>query len=207
MIHPNTELKFISENVGYGVFATTDIPEGTIIYIKDSLEISVTPTEFDMHSKEMQEVIDKYSYIDEYGNRIVSWDFAKYVNHCCNCNTMTTGYGFEIAIRDIKAGEQITDEYGLFNILYEMDLVCSEQCCRKKLTPNDFDLFYPLWDEKIKPALKKIFSVNQPLGYLIDEQTKMDVDHFLNDPEKYKSVHALKYHKPQVMNGHKKVLV
>ncbi len=207
MIHPKTELKFISDQVGYGVFATTDIPKGTIIYIKDSLEIMVTPEAFQLHPQEMQETIDKYSYIDENGNRIISWDFAKYVNHCCNCNTMTTGYGFEIAIRDIKAGEEITDEYGLFNILYEMDLVCSEQCCRKKLSPVDFDLYFSVWDEKIKPAINNIFSVEQPLGYLIDDQTRGDLENYLRDPKLYKSVYSLRHRKTQVLNGHQKVLV
>ena len=43
MIHPNTELRFINPVVGYGVFATDFIPEGTITYVKDSLELEVSP--------------------------------------------------------------------------------------------------------------------------------------------------------------------
>lgn len=206
MIHPNTELKYINDMVGYGVFATSHIPEGTIIYIKDSLEITISQLDFQLHTKEMQEVIDKYSYIDENGSRIISWDFAKYVNHCCNCNTITTGYGFEIAIRDIAAGEQITDEYGLFNIEYEMDLMCSEHCCRKKLTLQDFDLYHKDWDEKVKPALNKVFSVEQPLGDFLDKNTRKELEMYLKNPKKYKSVYALKYHKEYKSNGHKKAL-
>ena len=136
MIHPNTELKLINEHIGYGVFATADIPEGTIVYVKDSLELIVSPTDYLMHSEAMKDVIEKYSYIDEKGNRIISWDFAKYVNHCCNCNTISTGYGFEMAIRDIQKGEQITDEYGIFNLEKEMVLVCGQENCRKKTPPN-----------------------------------------------------------------------
>jgi uncharacterized protein len=207
MIHPNTELKFINDIVGYGVFATSDIPEGTIIYVKDSLEISISQLQYQLETKEMQEVIEKFSYIDENGNRIISWDFAKYVNHCCNCNTISTGYGFEIAIRDIAAGEQITDEYGLFNIEQEMELVCCEQCCRKKLTPQDFDLYYQNWDEKIKPSLNKIFSVDQPLAAYLEENTRKEVEMYLNNPDKYKSVYTLKYHKEHKLNGQKKVMV
>ena len=71
MIHPNTELKLINEHIGYGVFATADIPEGTIVYVKDSLELIVSPTDYLMHSEEMKDVIEKYSYIDEKGNRII----------------------------------------------------------------------------------------------------------------------------------------
>ena len=38
MIHPKTTLRFINEEVGYGLYATEFIPKGTITYVKDSLE-------------------------------------------------------------------------------------------------------------------------------------------------------------------------
>ena len=38
MIHPNTRLGFVNEEIGYGVFATALIPKGTIVYVKDDLE-------------------------------------------------------------------------------------------------------------------------------------------------------------------------
>lgn len=193
MIHPDTELKFINEQVGYGVFATATIAEGTIVYVKDSLELSISPTDYLMHSKEMQEVIEKYSYIDEKGNRIVSWDFAKYVNHCCNCNTISTGYGFEIAIRDISKGEQITDEYGIFNLEKSMTLVCGEENCRKEIKPADFDTYYQEWDEKIKKSIRKLFEVPQPLMPFIDEKTRGELDELSRCPEQYKSVYNLKF--------------
>lgn len=207
MIHPKTELKYISDQVGYGVFATEDIAEGTIVYVKDSLELVVTPTEYLLHTKEMKDVIEKYSYIDENGNRIISWDFAKYVNHCCNCNTMSTGYGFEIAIRNIKKGEQITDEYGIFNMEEEMVLVCGEQCCRKKITPSDFDNYYQEWDSTIKNCIMKLYDVDQPLVPFLDDKTKKELAALKKDEKKYKSVYSLKYHKEKHLNGARKVLV
>lgn len=193
MIHPKTKLAFINEAVGYGVFATADIPEGTIVYVKDSLEMVVSPTDFLLHGPEMQEMIDKYSYIDEGGNRIVSWDFAKYVNHCCNCNTISTGYGFEIAIRDIKEGEQITDEYGIFNLEKEMVLVCGMKNCRKKIAPDDFETYYEEWDKKIKASISRLFEVEQPLMPLIEESTRNDLNDFFANPQNYRSVYSLKY--------------
>jgi hypothetical protein len=192
MIHPHTNLQYINEAIGYGVFATEDIPEGTIVYVKDSLELVLSPTDFLMHSAEMQTVIDKYSYIDEKGNRIVSWDFAKYVNHCCNCNTISTGYGFEIAIRDIKKGEQITDEYGLFNIEREMEVICGENNCRKKIRKDDFDLYYQNWDKKIRTSMPRLFEVDQPLMPFLDPETRAELDRFSTDPGAYKSVYHLK---------------
>jgi uncharacterized protein len=195
MIHPKTEIKHINDTVGYGVFATDLIPEGTIVYVKDSLEIVVSPTDYLLYSQDMQDSIEKYSYIDENGNRIISWDFAKYVNHCCNCNTISTGYGFEMAIRDIKAGEQITDEYGVFNLEVEIPLVCGEKHCRKKVAPSDFEEHYEEWDTKIKKSIAKLFSVDQPLMPLIEPETRVQLNKYLKNPKMYKSVYSLKYNK------------
>ncbi|WP_420461241.1 SET domain-containing protein [Neolewinella sp.] len=192
MLHPHTRLQHISDVVGYGIFATEAIPAGTIVYVKDSLEISVTPEQFLAHGPEMQAVIDKYSYIDEHGDRVVSWDLAKYVNHCCQCNTISTGYGFEMALRDIAPGEQLTDEYGIFNLDIEMELVCDQPGCRKKIGPRDFDRYYKEWDAKIEPVLPKLFAVQQPLGSLLTAETKRELEAFRNDRGKYKSVYALK---------------
>ncbi len=193
MIHPNTELRLIDEQIGYGVFATSDISEGTIVYVKDSLELTISPTDYLMHNAEMQEVIEKYSYIDEKGNRIISWDFAKYVNHCCNCNTISTGYGFEIAIRDIRKGEQITDEYGIFNLESPMNLVCAGLNCRKVIQPSDFETYYEEWDRKIKKSIVKLFEVEQPLMPFLDQATRSGLDDLYVHPESYKSVYALKF--------------
>lgn len=195
MIHPNTELRYVSDSIGYGVFATMMIPEGTIVYVKDSLEQIISPTDYLMHSNEMQAVVDKYSYIDEKGNRIVSWDFAKYVNHCCNCNTISTGYGFEMAIRDIQKGEQITDEYGIFNLDKEMEVECGQHNCRKVIKPLDFDQYYQEWDGKIRASIAKLFSVEQPLITFLDSDTRSELDEFFTNPEKYKSVYHLKLKK------------
>ncbi len=199
MIHPSTKLKYINKTIGYGVFTTKDIPEGTIVYVKDSLEQVISPAGYLLHSEEMRTIIDKYSYIDEKGNRIISWDFAKYVNHCCNCNTISTGYGFEIAIRNIKKGEQITDEYGIFNIDKEINLICGETVCRKVIHPDDFDKYYREWDEKIKASLLKVFDVEQPLIPLIDKDIKKALDEFIINPEKYRSVYSLKLNKSAVV--------
>ncbi|TXC75238.1 SET domain-containing protein [Luteibaculum oceani] len=192
MIHPKTKIQFISEEVGYGVFATENIPCGTIVYVKDSLELVITPTEYLLQSPDMKKMVDRYSYRDENGNRIVSWDFAKYVNHCCNCNSISTGYGFEIAIRDIEPGEQITDEYGIFNLDEEMNLSCGQDCCRKTIKPDDFDRYYKQWDQKIQLALPKLFEVDQPLMPLLDPATREELDAYFINSDSYKSVYALR---------------
>lgn len=193
MIHPNTELRFVSESIGYGVFATAPIPRGTVVYAKDPLEVEVTPGEYARMSPTMQVIVEKYSYIDQHGIRIISWDHAKYVNHRCDCNTMSTGYGFEIALRDICEGEEITDEYALFNLIESIELACDCPNCRRILRPEDIDTYYPIWDEKVKLALPHILDVAQPLWEFVPEETRRSLQHYLSGRGPYRSVIQLKY--------------
>ena len=203
MIHPHTTLRYINDAVGYGVFATQDIPKGTLVYVKDSLEIELSPEEVEKEKPEMQAIIEKFSYIDERGYRIISWDLGKYVNHCCNCNTISTGYGFEIAIRDIRAGEEITDEYGLFNMDQEFPLLCSNKNCRGVLRPGDLETYYPVWDGQIKQALDKFKEVKQPLLPFVEEGTLNELNTYFQNPEAYKSVISLKYRKEESVESSK----
>jgi uncharacterized protein len=195
MIHPNTAIKFINETIGYGVFATADIMEGTIVYVQDELEIVLNLPEYQKLQPKIKTEVDKYAYIDAQGNRIVSWDFAKFVNHCCNCNTISTGYGFEIAVRDIFKGEQITDDYGAFNLENEMPIFCGEENCRKKIRSTDFESYCMKWDVQIKKSLQKLFEVEQPLLPLLDPATRKSLDEFFQNPEHYQSIYALKQKK------------
>ena len=104
MIHPKTRLRYINDVMGYGLFATAFIPKGTIIYVKELLEIGISPEDYERYRPELQEQIEKYSYTNENGTRILRWDFVKYVNHCCHSNTLSSAYGFDVAIRDIEKG-------------------------------------------------------------------------------------------------------
>ncbi len=192
MIHPHTRLQFINDDIGYGVFAAQHIPRGTIVYVKDPLELEFTPEAYAAHTQEMQAVIEKYSYIDERGVRILSWDFAKYVNHCCQFNTISTGYGFEIAVRDILPGEEITDDYALFNLEYDMSLVCSRPECRGLVSSRDFDRLVPEWDRIIQQTLPLLFDQAQPLLPFLDPETLKELEALSAGNGNYRSVSYLK---------------
>ena len=116
MIHPKTELRFISKEVGYGVFATDFIPAGTITWVLDKLDREFRPEEFFAMDLVYQNIIDTYTFRNNIGNYILCWDHGRFVNHSFNSNCLTTAYDFEIAIRDILPGEQLTDDYGYLNI-------------------------------------------------------------------------------------------
>ncbi len=197
MIHPNTILRFINDDIGYGVFATTPIPKGTIVYVKDELDIEIPKRKFIELDKAHQQAVAKYSYIDQRGVRIVSWDHAKYVNHRCDCNTMTSGYGFELAIRDIAQDEEITDEYGLFNFTAPIQVNCGCANCRKTVLPTDIDNFFQTWDSLVLDALRHVPEVSQPLWDIMDSETRTDLTSFLSGQSAYRSVISVRYnHSP-----------
>lgn len=191
MIHPDTYLHFVSPELGYGVFATHQIPKGTIVYIKDALEIEIPIDSSLLNRPEYEKVIRKYSYL-EAGKLIISWDIEKYVNHSCDSNTLSTGYGFEIAVRDIEAGEELRDDYGPFNVDYEFTCGCGAAACRGKIRRTDFSTYAPVWDSRITEALALYPQVEQPLEVYMDEETQKNLYHYIRTGEDYRSVEALK---------------
>ncbi len=187
MLHPHTRIQHINDEMGYGIFATKKIPAGAITYIKDALEIEISEALLENYTPKMREIIDKYSFIDGNNNHVLSWDLAKYVNHHCESNTLSTGYGFEIAIKDILPGEELTDDYGMF-INKEFECACGSSKCRKTLKPNDYVTQSERWDSLVKPVLKNIWTVEQPLFALIDDENRELLEIFKLDASKYLSV-------------------
>src|SRR5688500_15559302 len=106
MLHPHTELRHVNDQIGYGVFATKLIPKGTITWVRDDLDQTFHPREIDGFSREYQDILEKYTFIDRTGDSVLCWDLARYINHSCNANCLGAGYEFEVAIRDIHPGEE-----------------------------------------------------------------------------------------------------
>jgi hypothetical protein len=79
---------------------------------------------------------------------------------------MTTAYDFELAIRDIKKGEQLTDDYGYLN-LKEPFRGIDEGTKRKVVYPDDLLKYHKVWDIQILEVFGRITALEQPLGQLI----------------------------------------
>ena len=170
MIHPDTEIEFINPEVGYGLVAKKLIPKGTITWVLDKLDREFTPQELENMEPIYQSLIDTYTFRNNKGNFILCWDHGKYINHSFNSNCLTTAYDFEIAIRDIQPGEQLTDDYGYLNISSPFRGI-DEGTRRKVVYPNDILKYYKVWDSKVKQALKKIAKVEQPLKVILSSNT------------------------------------
>jgi len=169
MIHPHTELHFISNEVGYGVVATQPIPAGTITWVYDKLDREFSPAEFQSLEPLYQNILDTYTFRNNNGNLVLCWDNARYVNHSFNSNCLTTAYDFEIAIRDIAPGEQLTDDYGYLNITSPFRGI-DEGTRRKIVYPDDLVRYYKVWDKKLLRVFNRIPKLNQPLKTLISDE-------------------------------------
>lgn len=192
MMHPDTELRFVSKEVGFGVFAKAPIAMGTIIYVQDYLD-QVIPEESLLYEvTEYRQLMDYWSYRKPNGDRVICWDHGKYMNHSCESNTLSTPYDFEIAIRDIREGEEITDDYGHMNIEYEMKCLCGSPNCRRLIQPSDVLTFPDFWDELLSGAYQNVVKVQQPLLKFADpSEIKFFIDDLLNN--NLKSMRTLIY--------------
>jgi uncharacterized protein len=173
MIHPDTALQPVDPRIGYGVVATRHIPVGTITWVRDSLDHSLSFDEVKRLPKLLRPDFDKYAYID--GDRFVlCWDIGRFVNHSCRPTCMAPGFDFEIAIRDIEPGEQLTGDYATYNLDDGFTCHCGEQDCRGQVKPNDRFRFVELWDDLVLQAFARLKQVEQPLWPLVPNRAEVE---------------------------------
>lgn len=187
MIHPHTELRFISNEIGYGVVANQFIPAGTITWVLDKLDREFTPLEFQEMEPIYQNILDYYTFRNNKGCFVLCWDNGRYVNHSFNSNCLTTAYDFEIAIRDIHPGEQLTDDYGYLNISSPFRGV-NEGTKRKVVYPDDLLKYYKTWDKKLIKVFNKIPDLDQPLGELIKPELWEEIHRVASGKKEMESI-------------------
>ncbi|MCB7482200.1 SET domain-containing protein [Christiangramia sediminis] len=175
MMHPDTKLKWISDEKGFGVVATKVIRKGTITWVQDELDAVFQPDEPDNFKPLAKELLEKYSFRNSKGEHILCWDLAKYVNHSFKSNCLSTGYNFEVAIRDILVDEELTDDYGYLN-LSESFVPEDEGVERKTVKPDDTLDLYIEWDKTLEPLFPLIQNLDQPLFELLPEKIKTEID-------------------------------
>lgn len=170
MIHPDTELKFISPEVGFGVVATKLIPKGTITWIGDQLDQIFTPEDVKKLDPFFREILHTYCFRDNHGDFVLCWDNSRFVNHSFNSNCISTAYNFEIAVRDIHPGEELTNDYGYLNVSEPFQALPEPGSKRNMVMPDDPLNFYEEWDEKLRDAFKHFNKVLQPFFKFIEPQ-------------------------------------
>ena len=175
MMHPNTELRFVNDGIGNGVFATTMIPHGTIIWTLCASDKLFTEQQVREMPQEYQDYLATYAYIDDDGLYVLCFDNGRYMNHSCEPASLGIGRYFEIAVRDIFPGDEMTCEYGTLNMNDPLECHCGSPRCRGIIHGDDYLRYGIDWDSHVREALPFGLQVPQPLFPFIE-----DVDELLS---------------------------
>lgn len=171
MIHPATELRLVDPEMGFGVFATAPIPRGTIVWALDPLDRVLTRAEVLALPAAMGFDADRHLWLDRQGRFVLAWDLARFVNHSCQPNCAATACGCEIAVADIAAGDQLTNDYADLGMAPGESLAC--RCgapdCRGLVQPAQAGLIRAALAEAVVLALRCADGVAQPLRPLLAE--------------------------------------
>lgn len=167
MMHPHTEIRPVDDVVGLGVFATKLIPRGTMTWVRDSFDTLIPDAAVQRLDPLRRRVVDRYAW-QEGGNWILCWDHARYVNHSCEANCIGIGVQFEVALRDIQPGEQLTDDYrslGPFEDAFRC--CCGAPTCAKRVHPEVPEALVERWKAAFALAMQDYDRVAQPLEPLM----------------------------------------
>jgi hypothetical protein len=188
MIHPDTELRYINDEIGFGVFATKFIPKGTITWVLDELDLVMDQSFIESLDKIRYEIVDKYMYQSEPGKYVLCWDIARFMNHSFHANCVGTAYDFDIAARDIFPGEELTNDYGALIPDEPFDCLPEKGSIRIRVMPDDILYYYREWDRLALEAIKHFKHVAQPLKHLLHPEYLERVKAVAEGREKLESI-------------------
>jgi uncharacterized protein len=170
MLHPDTTIRFVNEDLGWGVFATRLIPRGTITWTRDALDQAPRP---DLGAP-YRELVSRFGWRDAAGEWLLPWDHARFLNHACAPTTLTAGWDLDIALRDIRPGEELTRDYAAYNHERTFACACGMASCRGEVRPDDVYDQVDRWDEHLAVALPALRTVQQALWDLVREKEQLN---------------------------------
>ena len=101
---------------GVGLFAATDLPAGAIIWeYTEGVDRRLTSGELAAVPESFRTWLSHYLYLDEAGLYVLCGDNAKYMNHADDPNCDDSGEVFTVTRRAVRAGEELTCDYRLFD--------------------------------------------------------------------------------------------
>lgn len=163
MIHPDTELCWISAEIGHGVRTTRRIAKGTLTWVRCKLDLVLTRAELDALGPQYRPIVERYSYVDHLDRHVLCWDAGRHINHHCDANSRALGLDAQIAIRDIEPGEQLTCDYGECNLDQPLTCRCGSPRCRGTISGSDLRAHAQRWDAEVRAAVAAAAELPQPL--------------------------------------------
>ena len=172
MIHPHTELRYINPELGFGVFATRFIPRGTLTWVRDDLDQVVPSDRIAALAPVYQALLEKYTFRDASGQYILCWDLGRFMNHSCVPSCLGLEADFEVAVRDIQPGEELTDDYGTLHLQAHesFDCRCGAAGCRGRVGAGDRVAQAAAWEALWGPARTLLGQVPQPLSPVLENR-------------------------------------
>lgn len=167
MIHPDTTLKYINDQIGYGVVATRFIPAGTIIWVRDPLDQIIDPALWHSLPELVRSTAEIHAFRFPNGEYVLCWDIARYINHSFNPNTSPTPLGFDVALRAINSGEELRGDYGMLCIEEPFSPIPEPEITRSIVYPNDAPILCNHYDSLLAPLWPLIPLIPQPLAKLL----------------------------------------
>ena len=111
---------------GKGVFATKEFKKGEVVIDWSTCSDKLTKEQVDKLPKGEKRYV---SFLKD-SVYVLFKSPGKYVNHSCNSNTKAQN-GCDVAVRDIKKGEEITADYVLEKVLgLDLKCNCGSKNCR-----------------------------------------------------------------------------
>ncbi|HST25364.1 MAG TPA: SET domain-containing protein-lysine N-methyltransferase [Gaiellaceae bacterium] len=182
MIHPETELRIVGESIGHGVVAKAFIPKGTVVWVRDDFDLLFTEAEIDRLPPCYRIITDKYAYLDADGMHVLCWDFARYVNHSCEPSCLGGTSEFEVAVRDLQPGDELTNDYATLNLktTERFQCHCGAPHCRGTVRPEDAVTLSARWTQTFQATLALAPTVPQPLSPFFPEHGMPELEALKN---------------------------
>lgn len=137
---PKIEVRY-GTLAGRGVVAVADIARDEVVAIK--VGHVVTHDEIDHVAEAVGDMalqIEDEFYLSPRSRDEVH-DMSVFINHSCDPNVGFRGQVVYVAMRDIKAGEELCHDYAMERSDdYSLDCHCGSPLCRGKVTGNDWKL-------------------------------------------------------------------
>ena len=119
----------LSDIAGIGLFADQDIPKGTVTWrFMADFDRQLTKGEIDRLPEPARSNLLEHTYLDATGGLFVLCaDNARFMNHADEPNTAGVHEpgaieGYDVAIRDILDGEEMTCDYRTFDAHVDLKL-------------------------------------------------------------------------------------
>ena len=142
-----------SSTSGHGFFAKENILKGEIVAIRSGHIVDLEEvTKLDAKLGDFSLQISNDHFLSPRTKEEIK-DIALYINHSCDPNVGLVGQVSYIAMRDIKAGEELCLDYAMaMNTDYELKCNCDSDKCRGTITGYDWKL------EELQKRYKGYFS-------------------------------------------------